>query len=67
MTSQLENAWDTCEAEGLEIEWSGEMIQRQWGKASKGGVRPVNGPFGHTAFLLLAQRKGLSIDNSNQG
>jgi len=67
VTSQLENAWDTCEAEGLEIEWSGEMIQRQWGKASKGGVRPVNGPFGHTAFLLLAQRKGLSIDNSNQG
>ena len=57
VTSQLESAWEACEAEGLEIEWAGELIQRQWGKASKGGVRPVNGPFGHTAFLLLALRK----------
>ena len=36
---------------------AGEVIEREWGKASKGGVRPVNGPFGHTAFLLIAQRR----------
>ena len=42
---------------GLEVEWAGEIIEREWGKASKGGVRPVNGPFGHAAFLLIAQRK----------
>jgi len=57
VTSQLENAWIACEEQGLEVEWAGELIQRQWGKASKGGVRPVNGPFGHTAFLLLAYRR----------
>lgn len=57
VTSQLEQAWNACEEQGLEVEWAGELIQRQWGKASKGGVRPVNGPFGHTAFLLLAYRK----------
>ncbi len=44
------------EAAGLEVEWAGELMERQWGKASKGGMRPVNGPFGHTAFLLIAQR-----------
>ena len=57
VSSQLEQAWVACEASGLEVEWAGEIIEREWGKASKGGVRPVNGPFGHTAFLLIAQRK----------
>ena len=57
VTSQLENSWLACEEAGLEVVWAGEIIERQWGKASKGGVRPVNGPFGHTAFLLIAQRK----------
>lgn len=57
VTSQLEKAWIACEEAGLHVEWAGEIIERQWGKASRGGVRPVNGPFGHTAFLLLAQRR----------
>ena len=57
VSSQLEQAWAACEEVGLEVEWAGEVIEREWGKASKGGVRPVNGPFGHTAFLLIAQRK----------
>ena len=57
VSSQLEQAWIACEESGLEVEWAGEVIEREWGKASKGGVRPVNGPFGHTAFLLIAQRK----------
>ena len=57
VSSQLEQAWVACEEVGLEVEWAGEVIEREWGKASKGGVRPVNGPFGHTAFLLIAQRK----------
>ena len=57
VSSQLENAWIACEEAGLHVEWAGEIIERQWGKASRGGVRPVNGPFGHTAFLLLAQRR----------
>ena len=57
VTSQLEAAWVACEEFGFEIEWAGELIERQWGKASKGGVRPVNGPFGHTAFLLVAYRR----------
>ena len=57
VTSQLEAAWIACEQAGFEIEWAGELIERQWGKASKGGVRPVNGPFGHTAFLLVAYRR----------
>lgn len=56
VTSQVEAAWLACEAAGLDVEWAGELIERQWGKASKGGMRPVNGPFGHTAFLLIAQR-----------
>ena len=56
VTSQVEAAWESCEAAGLEVEWAGELMERQWGKASKGGMRPVNGPFGHTAFLLIAQR-----------
>ena len=57
VTSQLESAWIACEQAGFEIEWAGELIERQWGKASKGGVRHVNGPFGHTAFLLVAYRR----------
>lgn len=57
VSSQLELAWIACEEAGLVVEWAGEIIEREWGKASKGGVRPVNGPFGHTAFLLIAQRK----------
>ena len=56
VTSQVELAWEACEDAGLDVEWAGELMQRQWGKASKGGMRPVNGPFGHTAFLLIAQR-----------
>jgi tRNA A58 N-methylase Trm61 len=32
-------------------------MERKWGMASKGGMRPVNGAFGHTAFLLFAYRK----------
>ena len=56
VSSQLERAWETCEAEGLTVEWAGELMEREWGRASKGGMRPVNGPFGHTAFLLVAQR-----------
>ncbi len=31
-------------------------MERPWGRASRGGMRPVNGPFGHTAFLLIAVR-----------
>ena len=57
VTSQIERAWDACEANGLTVEWAGEMMERQWGRASKGGVRPVNGPFGHTAFLLIAHKR----------
>jgi len=57
VTSQLERAWEACEAAGLVVEWAGELMQREWGRASKGGMRPVNGPFGHTAFLLVAQRR----------
>ena len=54
VSSQIESVWDTCEELGLEIEWAGELIERTWGRAMKGGIRPVNGPFGHTAFLLIA-------------
>ena len=57
VTQQLERAWEACEEAGLTVEWAGELMQREWGRASKGGVRPVNGPFGHTAFLLLAQQR----------
>ena len=56
-TSQLEKCWRSCEEAGLTVEWAGELMERQWGVASKGGMRPVNGPFGHTAFLLIAQKK----------
>ena len=57
VTSQLERAWEACEQAGLTVEWAGELMEREWGRASKGGMRPVNGPFGHTAFLLVAQRR----------
>ncbi len=57
VTSQIERAWEACEANGLTVEWAGEMMERQWGRASKGGIRPVNGPFGHTAFLLIAHKR----------
>ncbi len=56
VSSQLERAWEACEEAGLIVEWAGELMEREWGRASKGGMRPVNGPFGHTAFLLVAQR-----------
>jgi len=56
-TSQLEACWKSCEEAGLVVEWAGELIERQWGTTSKGGMRPVNGPFGHTAFLLFAQKR----------
>ena len=55
-TSQLEKSWNACENAGLEIEWAGEIIERKWSKASKGGVRPGNQPMGHTAFLLIAAK-----------
>ncbi len=54
VSSQLEDAWQTCEENGLQVEWAGELMAREWGRAGKGGMRPVNGPFGHTAFLLIA-------------
>ena len=56
-TSQLEKGWKSCEEAGLVVEWAGELMEREWGTASKGGMRPVNGPFGHTAFLLFAQKR----------
>jgi|TARA_B100001996_G_scaffold314431_1_gene257031 tRNA (adenine57-N1/adenine58-N1)-methyltransferase len=55
-TSQLEKSWNACEELGLEVEWAGEMIERKWSKASKGGVRPGNQPMGHTAFLIIAAK-----------
>ena len=57
VTSQVERAWQTCEDNGLVVEWAGELMERQWGRASKGGIRPVNGPFGHTAFLLISHKR----------
>jgi tRNA (adenine57-N1/adenine58-N1)-methyltransferase len=57
VTSQVERAWQTCEDNGLVVEWAGELMERKWGRASKGGIRPVNGPFGHTAFLLIAHKR----------
>ncbi len=57
VTSQMERAWSACEDNGMTVEWAGELIDRQWGRAAKGGMRPVNGPFGHTAFLLIAVKQ----------
>ncbi|MEC8264145.1 MAG: hypothetical protein VX011_01295, partial [Candidatus Thermoplasmatota archaeon] len=59
VTSQLERAWESCEAAGLAVDWAGEIMERPWSRASRGGVRPANGPFGHTAFLLIAQRRSV--------
>jgi tRNA (adenine57-N1/adenine58-N1)-methyltransferase len=56
VSSQLEAAWESCESAGLVVEWAGELMAREWGRATRGGMRPVNGPFGHTAFLLVAQK-----------
>ena len=55
-TSQLERSWDEVESLGLVVEWSGEVVERKWAKASKGGVRPGNQPIGHTAFLLISAK-----------
>ena len=55
-TVQLEKSWEACESLGLIVEWSGEMIERRWTKASKGGVRPGNQPMGHTAFILISAK-----------
>jgi tRNA (adenine57-N1/adenine58-N1)-methyltransferase len=57
VTAQLERCWEAVEAAGLEVEWAGEIMERPWTRASRGGIRPTNGPFGHTAFLLFAQRR----------
>ncbi len=55
-TIQLEKSWESAQKQGLVIEWAGEMVERRWVKASKGGVRPGNQPMGHTAFLLIAAK-----------
>ena len=55
-TAQLEKSWNAVEEEGLVVEFSGEMIERRWVKAAKGGVRPGNQPMGHTAFLIIAAK-----------
>jgi len=56
VSTQFEKAWNACEEAGLSIDWAGEMMERVWTKASRGGVRPGNTPMGHTAFLLIAER-----------
>ena len=38
------------------VEWAGEVMERRWSKASKGGVRPGNTAIGHTAFLILSAK-----------
>lgn len=55
-SSQLEKSWEACEKLGLIVEWCGEIIERRWTKASKGGVRPGNQPMGHTAFILISAK-----------
>jgi tRNA (adenine57-N1/adenine58-N1)-methyltransferase len=57
VSNQLEKAWEACEEVGLTVDWAGEMIERLWTKASRGGVRPGNTPMGHTAFLLIAEKR----------
>ena len=55
-TSQLELCWKTCESAGLTVEWAGELMERQWGVTSKGGMRPVNGPFRTHGFLAICTK-----------
>ena len=55
VSSQLEAMWVAAEERGCSIEWMGELMQRPWSRAMKGGVRPANHPFGHTAFLFFAR------------
>ena len=63
VSTQLEKSWEACEEAGLEVEWAGELMEREWGRASRGGMRPVNGPFGHTAFLLIAVKAASGNDS----
>ena len=58
-TAQLEKSWNAVEKEGLVVEFAGEIIERRWSKAGRGGVRPGNQPMGHTAFLLIAAKIAL--------
>ena len=58
-TSQLEKSWNEVENEGLIVEFAGEIIERRWSRAGRGGVRPGNQPMGHTAFLLIAAKIAL--------
>ena len=58
-TSQLEKSWNEVENEGLVVEFAGEIIERRWSRAGRGGVRPGNQPMGHTAFLLIAAKIAL--------
>ncbi len=55
-TAQLEKSWNKVEEVGLIVEFAGEIIERRWSKAGRGGVRPGNQPMGHTAFLLIAAK-----------
>ena len=55
-SAQLEKSWNKCEDLGMVVEWCGEVVERRWSKASKGGVRPGNQPMGHTAFLLISAK-----------
>ena len=55
-TIQLERSWEAIENSGMIVEWAGEVIERRWSKASKGGVRPGNTAIGHTAFLILSAK-----------
>ena len=58
-TAQLEKSWNEVEKEGLIVEFAGEIIERRWSRAGRGGVRPGNQPMGHTAFLLIAAKIAL--------
>ena len=55
-TAKLEKSWNKVEEDGLVVEFAGEIIERRWSKAGRGGVRPGNQPMGHTAFLLIAAK-----------
>ena len=58
-TSQLEKSWNEVENEGVRVELAGEIIERRWSRAGRGGVRPGNQPMGHTAFILIAAKIAL--------